>query len=75
MNIGQSSVFTVYSASNNPSYYLTNFQIDGSSITEKWSGGTAPAAGTGSGVYVYTFNILKTADATFSVYANTANFA
>ena len=75
MNIGQSSVFTVYSASNNASYYLTNFQIDGSSITEKWSGGTAPAAGTGSGVDVYTFNILKTADATFSVYANTANFA
>jgi len=75
MNIGQSSVFTVYSASNNASYYLTDFQIDGSSITEKWSGGTAPSAGSGAGVDVYTFNILKTANATFSVYANTANFA
>ena len=75
MNIGQTTVFTVYSASNNTSYYLSNFQIDGSGITEKWSGGSAPSAGTGSGVDVYTFNILKTANATFSIYANTVNFA
>ena len=75
MNIGQTTVFTVYSVSSNASYYLTDFQIDGSSITEKWNGGSAPSAGTGSGTDVYTFNIMKTADATFSVYANFSNFA
>ena len=75
MDIGKTAVFTLYSASNNTSYYLSNFQIDGSGITEKWSGGSAPSAGTGSGVDVYTFNILKTANATFSIYANTVNFA
>ena len=53
---------------------MTDFQIDGSSITEKWSGGTAPSAGTGSGVDCYTFNILKTADASFTVFANLVNF-
>ena len=54
---------------------LTDFQIDGSSITEKWNGGSAPSAGTASGVDVYTFNIMKTGDATFTVFANFANFA
>ena len=75
MNVGQTTVLTVYSVSSNASYYLTDFQIDGSSITEKWNGGSAPSAGTGSGTDVYTFNIMKTADATFSVYANFSNFA
>ena len=75
MNIGQTTVLTVYSVSSNTSYYLTDFQIDGSSITEKWNGASAPSAGTGSGTDVYTFNIMKTASATFSVYANFSNFA
>ena len=74
MHIGQSSVFTAYTGSNNTSYYMTDFQIDGSSQTEEWNGGSAPTAGTGSGYDVYTFNILKTADATFKVFANFSNF-
>ena len=42
LHIGQTTVFTLYSAQNNASYYLTDFQIDGSSQTEKWNGGSAP---------------------------------
>ena len=53
----------------------SDFKIDGSSQTEKWVGGTAPSAGGGSGVDCYTFNILKTANATFTVMANQVNFA
>ena len=75
MDIGKTAVFTLYSASNNASYYMTDFKIDGVSITERWNGGTAPSAGTGSGTDVYTFNIFKTGDAAYTVYANTANFA
>ena len=75
LHIGQTTVFTLYSAQNNTSYYMTDFKIDGSSQTEKWNGGSAPTAGTGSGVDVYTFNIMKTADATFTVFANFSNFA
>ena len=71
---GESTIFTLYHGSNNTSYYLTDFQIDGSSITEEWSGGTAPSAATGSGYDVYTFNILKTGNAAFKVFANVANF-
>ena len=75
MDIGKTAVFTLYSASNNTSYYMTDFQIDGVSITERWNGGTAPSAGTGSGTDVYTFNIFKTGDAAYTVYATFSNFA
>ena len=75
MDIGATSVYTFYAGSNNTSYVLQNFQIDGSNITEKWNGGSAPSAATGSGTDVYTFNIMKTADATFTVFATFSNFA
>ena len=75
MDIGKTAVFTLYSASNNTSYYMTDFKIDGASITERWNGGSAPSAATGSGTDVYTFNIFKTGDAAYTVYATFSNFA
>ena len=38
--------------------------IDGYTITENWVGGSAPSAGGGSGVDIYTFNIIKKASGT-----------
>jgi len=48
-------------------YYQTGFQVDGSAVTPKWSGGTAPASGNASSIDVYSFTIIKTANATFTV--------
>lgn len=42
-------------------YYQTAFNIDGSAVTPKYSGGTAPASGNASSVDVYTYTIVKTA--------------
>ena len=42
-------------------YYQTAFNIDGSAITPKYSGGTAPASGNASAIDVYTYTIVKTA--------------
>ena len=42
-------------------YYASAFQIDGSAVTPKWSGGTAPAAGNASAIDAYSFTIIKTA--------------
>jgi len=50
-------------------YYPTVFQIDSSAVTPKWSGGTAPAAGNASSIDAYSFTIIKTADAVFTVLA------
>jgi len=50
-------------------YYPSAFQIDGTSVTPKWSGGTAPSAGNASSIDAYSFTIIKTASATFTVLA------
>ena len=42
-------------------YYPTIFQIDGSAVTPKWSGGTAPTAGNATAIDSYSFTIIKTA--------------
>lgn len=42
-------------------YRPTAFQIDGSSITPEWQGGTAPAAGNANSIDVYSFTVIKTA--------------
>ena len=56
-------------------YYPTVFQVDGSAVTPKWSGGTAPAAGNASSIDAYSFTIIKTASATFTVLAGAVKFA
>jgi hypothetical protein len=48
-------------------YYQTAFQIDGSAVTPKYSGGTAPASGNASSIDAYSFTIIKTASATYTV--------
>jgi hypothetical protein len=56
-------------------YYSTALNIDGSAVTPKWQGGTAPAAGNVSGIDAYVYNIIKTASATFTVLASQTKFA
>jgi hypothetical protein len=48
-------------------YYQTAFTIDGNAVTPKYSGGTAPSAGNASSIDIYSFTIIKTASATFTV--------
>lgn len=48
-------------------YRHTALNVDGSAQTVKWSGGTAPASGNASSVDAYSFTIIKTASATYTV--------
>ena len=48
-------------------YRHSALTIDGSAQTVKWSGGTAPSAGNASSIDAYSFTIIKTASATFTV--------
>jgi hypothetical protein len=59
--VGQSLTFNMLVTNSTTAYYQTGFQIDGSAVTPKWSGGTAPAAGNASSVDVYSFTVIKTA--------------
>ena len=56
-------------------YYPNTIQIDGSSVTPKWQGGTAPTAGNASSIDAYVFTIIKTASATYTVLASQTKFA
>ena len=51
-------------------YYQTAFNIDGttSGVTMEYSGGTVPASGNASSIDVYTYTIIKTASATYTVF-------
>jgi hypothetical protein len=57
-------------------YYPTSFTIDGTVVTPKWSGGSAPAAGNANSIDVYSFTIIKTASTpTYTVLAGAGRFA
>jgi hypothetical protein len=71
-----SAITIVFMATqNSPAYYATALTIDGTSVTPKWQGGVAPAAGNTSSTDVYTYSILKTASATYTVLASQVKFA
>lgn len=55
-------------------YYNNALTIDGSSVTPKYQGGTAWTAGNVSGIDVYTYTIIKTASATFTILASQTQF-
>jgi len=56
-------------------YYNNAVQVDGSSVTPKWQGGTAPTQGNASSIDVYTYTIVKTGSAAFTVFASQTKFA
>lgn len=68
LTTGDSITVAFFVTNGGTAYYQTGFQIDGSSVTPKWSGGTAPAAGNASSIDIYSFSIVKTANATFTVF-------
>lgn len=72
---GQSYTCTVLATQGTTAYYFNAYQVDGTAVTPKWSGGTAPTGGNASSIDVYTFTIIKTADATFTVLASQTQYA
>tara|TARA_R110002074_G_scaffold55165_1_gene137151 strand:+ start:1472 stop:2341 length:870 start_codon:yes stop_codon:yes gene_type:complete len=75
MAIGESMTFAIMMLQGSTAYYLNAYQIDGSAVTVKWQGGSAPTAGTASSVDSYSFTIIKTAASTYTVLASLAAFA
>jgi hypothetical protein len=75
MDTGESITVAHIVSQGATAYYNSAFQIDGSSVTPEWQGGAAPSAGTPSSLDTYTYTIIKTADATFTVLASLTAFA
>lgn len=73
MSIGQTISVTFMATQGATAYYNSAVTIDGSAVTPKWQS-IAPSFGNANSVDVYTYAILKTADATFTVFASQTKF-
>jgi len=75
LSTGQSVTMAILTTQGATAYYNSTVQVDGTTtgVTTKWQGG-APSAGNASGIDVYTYTIIKTASATFTVLASLTQF-
>jgi VCBS repeat-containing protein len=72
---GESISATFLVTNGSTAYYNSAVTIDGTSVTPKWQGGTAPTSGNASSTDVYTYVIQKTGSATYVVLASQTKFA
>lgn len=75
MSIGESMTVVFFATQTTVAYYNSAVQIDGNAVNPKWQGGSAPTAGNASGIDVYSYTIIKTANAVFTVFASQSQFA
>lgn len=75
MSTGESISATFLVTQGSTAYYNSAVTIDGSAVTPKWQGGSAPTSGNASSVDCYTYVIQKTGSATFAVLASQTKFA
>lgn len=74
MATGETRTITFLVTNGSTAYYENALTIDGSSVTPKWQGGSAPTSGNINSVDVYVYTIIKTASATFTVLASQSQF-
>jgi hypothetical protein len=75
MATGEAMTIAFMATQGGTAYYASGFSIDGSSVTPKYQGGTSFSSGNANSIDVYTYTIVKTADATFTVIAAQTRFA
>jgi hypothetical protein len=74
LNTGESATVALITKQNNTTFYNNVIQVDGTTVTAIWQGGTAPTAGNASSTDVYTYTALKTAASTYVVLASITQF-
>jgi hypothetical protein len=74
MTTGQAVTVAFLVTNGATAYYNSAVQVDGASVTPKWQGGTAPTAGNASSIDIYTYTIVKTGSAAFTVFASQTQF-
>jgi hypothetical protein len=56
-------------------YYNSLVQVDGSTVTPKWQGGTAPTSGNANSTDTYVYVVMKSAANTYTILATQTKFA
>jgi hypothetical protein len=72
---GQSVTTAFLATQGATAYYNTTIQVDGSTASGRWQGGTAPTAGNASSIDAYVYTLIKTGNAGFTVLASQTRFA
>ena len=72
---GQSVTAAFLVTQGSTAYYNSVVQVDGTTVTPKYQGGTAYASGNASSVDVYMYTIIKTGNAAFTVFTSQTKFA
>jgi hypothetical protein len=75
MSTGQTLTVTFLATQGATAYYNSAVQVDGSSVTPKWQSGITPVAGNINSVDSYTYAIIKTGNAAFTVLASQTKYA
>jgi hypothetical protein len=75
MQTGESISATFLVTNGSTAYYNSAVTIDGTSVTPKWQGGSAPTSGNASSTDCYTYVLQKTGSATYVVLASQTKFA
>jgi hypothetical protein len=75
LSTGQVATVTFLATIGATQYRPTTFQVDGSAITPKWQGGSAPTTGNANSIDAYTLTIIKTAASTYTMLASQTRFA
>ena len=56
-------------------YFNSLVQVDGSTVTPKWQGGTAPTSGNANSTDTYVYVVMKSAANTYTILATQTKFA
>jgi len=75
MSNGQAITIAFGMTNNATAKYVSLSQIDGTNVTPKWQTGTAPTSGNANSTDFYTYTVIKTGNATYTVLAAQTRFA
>jgi len=74
LSVGQSVTTALFIPNGVSNYYINSLKIDNTTVTPAYSGNSSPTLGNPDSIDIYSFTILKTADATFKVFATQSQF-
>ena len=74
MATGESITVVFLVTNGTTAYYNNAITIDGTSVTPKWQGGVSLTAGNASSIDAYSYSIIKTGSATYTVFASQIQF-
>ena len=73
LGVGQSSTIALI-VPQATAYYINTVKIDNTTVTPVWQGGLPISSGSANSIDVYTFTIIKTANATFRVFGSQTRY-